>query len=191
LDVIAAPGQLNRWASLFELSHRMTMQRAKIFAAVASLLLSCANLVAAASRTEPDLYRVKKIFLETQTNEDVNELLLTAFRPMHPALKEALLTYGFVVVDDRADADAVMYGGHTKEWVVLDGPQLDPPKHGFQFWVASSKYEFKWLTEFDLSTRTAEPELGRKATAKAARNLFDAWKQSAARAGIRVGDRLP
>jgi hypothetical protein len=110
---------------------------------------------------------------------------------MHPALKEALVTYGFAVVDDRSDADAVMYGGLTSEWVVLDGPVLDPPKHGFQFWLVSSKYNFKWRTEFDLSTRAVEPELGRKASAKAARNLFDAWKTSAAHAGIRAGDRLP
>ena len=159
--------------------------------AIVALLAWPVNLVVAAPRTEPNLYRVKKIFLETQTNEEVNESLLSAFRRLHPALRQALLTYGFVVVDDRAEADAVMYGGNTKEWVVLDGPQLDPPKHGFQFWVASSKYGFKWLTEFDLSTRAVEPELGRKAAEKAARNLFDAWKTSAARAGIRVGNRLP
>jgi len=157
----------------------MTMQHIKTFAAVAFMLAACASLSPARSQTEPNLHHVKKIFLETQTNGDLGELGMAAFRKSHAALKEALSTYGFIVVDDRADADAVMYGGNTKEWVVLDGPQLDPPKHGFQFWVISSKYGFKWLTEFDLSTRAVEPELGRKAAAKAARNLFDAWKKSA------------
>lgn len=167
------------------------MQRFKPFAAVALILAACTSLSAARSQPEPNLRHVKKIFLETQTNQDVNEALLTAFGRLHAALKEALLTYGFIVVEDRAEADAVMYGGLTSEWIVLDGPELDPPKHGFQFWVVSSRYGFKWLTEFDLSTRAVEAELGRKATAKAARNLFHAWKKSAARAGIRVGDRLP
>jgi hypothetical protein len=31
----------------------------------------------------------------------------------------------------------------------------------------------------------------RKAVTKAAQNLFDAWKKSAKKAGIKVGDRLP
>jgi hypothetical protein len=167
------------------------MRRIKTFAAVAFMLAACASLLPARSQTEPNLHHVKKIFLETHTNGDLSEPGMAAFRNSHAALNEALSTYGFIVVDERADADAVMYGGNTKEWVVLDGPQLDPPKHGFQFWVVSSKYGFKWLTEFDLSTRAVEPELGQKATARAARNLFDAWKKSAARAGIRVGDRLP
>ena len=167
------------------------MQRIKALAVVALVLATFGTVSAAGGRPEPNLYRVRKIFLETQTNEDVNQTLLTAFVPMHPALKEALLTYGFVVVDDRAEADAVMYGGLTSETVVADGPQLDPPHHGFQFCLASTKYSFKWLTEFTLSTRAVEPELGRKATAKAAHNLFAAWKKSAARAGLRVGDKLP
>ena len=161
------------------------------FAILVALLAGSLNSSRARSRTEPDVYHVKKIFLETQTNEDLSELGMASFRRLHPALKEALSAYGFVVVDSSADADAVMYGGNTSEWVVLDGPQLDPPKHGFQFWLASSKYKFKWLTEFNISSRATEPELGRKATQKAAHNLFDAWKKSAARAGIVVGDRIP
>ena len=140
------------------------MPRIKVSSVVAILAMLTWPLGAtlAAPRTEPNLYRVKKIFLETQTNEDLSDLGMTAFHRLHPALKQALSTYGFIVVDDRADADAIMYGGNTSEWVVVDGPQLDPPKHGFQFWLASSKYGFEWLTEFDLSTRAVEPELGRK-----------------------------
>ena len=169
------------------------MPRTKSFSpfAILTLFAWLVPLSVAAPRTEPNLYRVKKIFLETQTNEDLSDLGMAAFRKLQRSLKEALSTHGFVVVSVRADADAVMYGGNTSEWVVLDGPQLDQPKHGFQFWLASPKYGFKWLTEFDLTTRAVEPALGQKAAAKAARNLFDAWKKSAERVGIRVRDKLP
>ncbi|HKC64449.1 MAG TPA: hypothetical protein VKB86_12475 [Pyrinomonadaceae bacterium] len=95
------------------------------------------------------------------------------------------------MVDNIADADAVMYGGNTSEWIVIDGPQPDPPKHGFQFWLSSSKYNFKWETEFNISSRAGEMEVGRKAVGKAVWNLFKAWKKSARKGGIIVGNRLP
>jgi hypothetical protein len=142
-------------------------------------------------RTEADLYRVKKIFLETQTNGDLSEMGMIEFRHLHPLFKEALSRYGFTLVDNPADADAVMYGGNTIGWVVLDGPPLDPPRYGFQFWLSCPKYKFTWLTEFNLNTRADEPERDRMAVEKAAHNLFSAWKKSAARAGIVVRDRLP
>lgn len=149
------------------------------------------NSLRAHSGIEADLHRVRKIFLETKPNGDLSEQGMAAFRRLHAVLTQALLGYGFTVVDSVADSDAMMYGGNTKEWVVLDGPQVDPPKHGFQFWLSSSKYNFKWQTEFDINSRADESELGRKAAQKAAGNLFKAWKRSATRAGVAVGDRLP
>ena len=141
---------------------------------------------------EVNLYRVRKIFLETRTqgNGDLSDTGMAAFANLRSVLKEELSGYGFMVVDNMADADAVMYGGNTFGWVVLDGPQLDPPKHGFQFWLSSSKYNFKWKTEFNIRSHSNESGINRKAVRKAAQNLFQAWKKSAKNAGIAVGDRL-
>ena len=108
---------------------------------------------------------------------------------MHPFMREALTRYGFFIVDDRSEADAVLYGANTIGWVVLHGPQLDPPKYGFEFWLSSSKYNFKWKTKFDISTHADQSELDRKASEKAVHNLFSAWKRSAKHAGVVVGDK--
>jgi hypothetical protein len=116
---------------------------------------------------------------------------MTEFCRLHPLLRDALLSFGFTVVDNSADGDAVMYGGNTIGWVVLDGPQLDPPRYGFQFWLLSSKYNLKWQTDFNINSRANDSKLQRKAMERAARNLFNAWKKSAQNAGIVVGDKLP
>ena len=99
--------------------------------------------------------------------------------------------FGFVVVDTESNADAVMEGGNEFEWITLDGPQPDPPKHGFRFRLASMKFGVTWQTEFDIASRAKELEVERKGAQKAAQNLFNAWKKSAKKAGINIRDRLP
>lgn len=158
-----------------------------------ALLTWPADLSNAAIDNEANLYRVRKIALEagTQANTDLSEHGMAVFADLRPDLKEALLGYGFTIVDNPTDADAVMYGGHTSDWVVLDGPPLDPPKYGYQFWLLSTKYNFRWHTQFNMSSRANESEVGRKAVQKAAQKLFKAWKKSATKAGIVVGEKLP
>jgi hypothetical protein len=158
-----------------------------------ALLSSPADSLDAKTSDEVNLYRVRKIFLETRTqgNGDLSEQGMVAFASLRPDLKKALLGYGFTVVDDLAEADAVMYGGNTIGWVVLDGPPIDPPKYGFQFWLSSAKYNFKWQTEFNIRSRGNRSEVSHKAVQKAARNFFRAWKKSAKNMGIVVGDSLP
>ncbi len=158
-----------------------------------ALLFCPASSLNAKTSNEVNLHQVKKIFLETRTqsNGDLSDIGMAAFANLRPALKEALLGYGFTVVDNLADADAVMYGGNTFGWVAIDSPPIDPPKYGFQFWLSSSKYTFKWQTEFNIKSRGNESEVDRKAVQKAAQNLFQSWKRSAKKAGIVVGDRLP
>jgi hypothetical protein len=134
---------------------------------------------------------VRKIESGTQANGDLSDIGTAQFASLHSGLKKALLGYGFTIVDSLADADAVMYGGNTRGWIVLDGPPLDPPKYGFQFWLSSAKHNFKWQTEFDILSRASEPEVGSKAVEKAANNLFKDWKNSANNAGLAVRDKLP
>jgi hypothetical protein len=150
-----------------------------------------ADLSNAQSGNEATLYRVRKVFLGTQTNEDLSEQGIAALTLLQPALKEALQDYGFTVVDNESDADAVMYGGNTTGWIALHGPPIDPPRYGFEFWLSSSKYNFKWKTKFNISSRDDESVLGRKAVQRAARNLFGAWKKSAKNVGIIIGVKLP
>jgi hypothetical protein len=153
-----------------------------------------ARQVGAQTNVDGNLYRVHKIFLETQntavTREDLSERGMIESRSLDPFMREALTKYGFVVVNNAADADAVLYGANTGALVVLDGPQPDPPGYTYEFWLYSAKYSFKWKTKVDLSTHASETERGRKATQKAVHNLFSAWKKSASRAGVVVADRV-
>jgi hypothetical protein len=120
----------------------------------------------------------------------MNEQAIAGLKRLHAVLKEALATVGFTVVDSLADADAVM-DGDNGEWITLDGPQPDPPKYSFHFWLTPSKQNVKWQTEFNISSRAKGSEVERRAMQKVAHNLFKAWKKSATKAGIAVGDKLP
>jgi hypothetical protein len=115
--------------------------------------------LAAKSRDDVSLFQVKTIFLQGNHNTWAVDRLLPS------ALKDALVSYGFKVVANSADADGVMEA-NTSEWITLDGPQPDPAKHGFHFLLASSKYNVTWETTFDIATRANDSELVRKAAQK-------------------------
>ena len=167
--------------------------RAFILSSTIVFWVCSANEPLALPKTETSLYQVRRIFLAegTPANGDLSDIGMVHFANLRPALKRALLGYGFTVVGSVADADGVMYGGNTTNWIVLDGPPLDPPKYGFQFWLSSPKHSFKWHTQFDLNSRANESKVGDKAVEKAAKTLFNDWKKSAKKAGIAVRDKLP
>jgi hypothetical protein len=144
----------------------------------------------ASSTSDVNVYRVKRIFLQTERDYELNAQGAAALTRLHSHLRKALLNLGFVVVESAADSDAVM-DGDAGEWVTLDGPQPDPPKYSYQFWLRSSKHEVNWRTKFNVASRAPQEEVERKAMEKVAHNLFNSWKKSAAKAGIVVGDKLP
>jgi hypothetical protein len=167
--------------------------RAFILSSTIALWVCSANAPLASPKSEPNLYQVTRIFLAegTQANGDLSDIGMAHFANLRPALKKALLGYHFAVVDSVAEADGVMYGGNTTNGLVLDGPPLDPPKYGFDFWLSSPKHSFKWHTQFDINSRSNESKVSEQAVEKAAKTLFNDWKKSAENAGIAVQDKLP
>ncbi len=144
----------------------------------------------ASSTNDANLYRVGRIFLQTERDYELNAQGAAALARLHSHLKDALANLGFIVVDKAADSDAVM-DGDTGEWVTLDGPQPDPPKYSYHFWLRSSKHAVDWRTKCDIASRAPQAEVERMAMEGVARNLFNSWNKSATKAGLVVGDKLP
>lgn len=159
-------------------------------AVVFALTMTPCTAYASRSGNDVRLHRVRKIFLRIETNYQTNEGAMSSLKRLPVVLKEALENLGFAIVDDLAEADAVM-DVDTEEWVSLDGPQPEPPKYRFRFRLSSSKYRVKWQTEFNIRSDADESEVENKATQKLAQNLFKAWKKSATMAGIIVRDKIP
>lgn len=194
-DKVPHPSKVGLLAQPFHVGHlfnlmRSRKTRASLLALAAATLIAWPESSVSAARDKVNLHRVRKIFLQTERNFEMNEQANAGLKRLHAALTATLATFGFTVVNNLADADAVM-DGDTGEWITLDGPQPDPPKYRFHFWLASSKQNVRWQTEFNISSRATESEVERRAMQKVAHNLFKAWKKSATKAGIAVGDRLP
>lgn len=137
-------------------------------------------------KTDPNLHRVRNIYVAQQTSVETDA---ETSRRLDSAMKQALQTFGFTVVADQSTADAVMTG--EIGWMItFDAPQPDPPKYGYHYRLTSSRYGVTWETEVEAGNRL-KSEADRIGLNKVARNLFKDWKQSASKAGIVVRDKLP
>ena len=85
-----------------------------LFLGLATVQWPALSFVSGARESTTDLFRVKKIFFRTDSLR------------LWSTVRDALVHFGFVVVDTESDADAVMEGGNEFEWITLDGPQPDP-----------------------------------------------------------------
>src|SRR5215510_2655800 len=166
-----------------------TQNLSRIAGVLAVLIWPMLSRSATSSNDDSNLHRVRTIFLEEKRNDEMNQETLADLKRLNSVLKDALVNIGFMVVENVADADAVLAGDKT-QWIILDGPQPDPPKYHFHYVLVSTRINVKWQTDFDVASR-AQLEVEGKGMQKVAQNLFRAWKQSAKKAGIRVGDRLP
>src|SRR5882724_6098440 len=160
----------------------MRLRRIKLLILMlAPALLVLTVLSAPSGSDELNLHKVRKIFLQTERDYGMTEKAIADLNRLYAVLKESLATFGFIVVDSLADADAVM-DGETGQWITLDGPDPDAQKYSFHFSLVSSKHNVNWKTEFNIASCSSEPEVDRNGMQKIARNLFQAWKKSARRA---------
>ena len=134
-----------------------------------------------ASPPRNELYRVKRIYIET-----------TQTQPRLAWISEMrmeLTKVGFVVVDNAQDADAIL-GDQVQGVVVLDGPQPDPPEHVYGFRLTLPNNVTVWRTEFKIRSRLEADDVNKQAAKRFAGRLLDAWLKSARRAGLAVGDKV-
>lgn len=140
----------------------------------------------ASSAKADNLYLVKKIYVLAR---GVSPEGLAEEEQMKSYLKQELTGFGFVVVDDEAEADATLIGT-LGVWITLDGPQPDPPKYSFKYELTSSNNQRVWHTDFNISSRSNKDKVNRKAAQKIAKKLFEAWRKSAKKAGLNIGEKV-
>jgi hypothetical protein len=90
------------------------------------VLIVFPGIMVIGSPPKNELYRVRKIYIETTQTQP----RLAWISDIRGELTKA----GFVVVDNTHDADA-MLNDQVQGVVVLDGPQPDPPEHVYEFRV--------------------------------------------------------
>jgi hypothetical protein len=107
-------------------------------------------------------------------------------------MKQTLETYGFVVVTDAADADALLDGevGASICFDCLDRTPSDKQEFSYTYTLKSQTGSLVWQTEINARARS-KLDADRIGLQKVARSLFVAWKKTATKAGITVGDKLP
>jgi hypothetical protein len=154
--------------------------------AFASLVLA-ASTYGQKSKIPNDLYRIRKIFIHSQRGFETDPSA-----HLEPLMKQALETYGFVVVTDAADADALLDGqlGGVICFDCYDQPPSDKQGFSYSYTLKSQTGSVVWQTELDVRSRS-KLDADRIGLQKVARNLFAAWKKTATKAGITVGNKLP
>jgi hypothetical protein len=152
------------------------------------LLLSLAPALAhsGAGKTSSDLHKVKKIYIAEQKNlpPDVDSGVR-----LDRIMRKELAKYGFVVVDDRGKADAVLFG-QVEEAAAINGRVPDPPKYLYEYRLETNANAVLWTMTLFASNRS-KAVADQRGLQQIAAGLFKEWKKSAARAGIRVGNKVP
>jgi len=194
------------------------MKRRKPTALVLMVLVCCAISVGKPiGRAEPQkskaLHHVKKIqivqsglnIVKTQdaygqrlmTNDQANEHLKKAEardKRMVSLLKAELEKAGFVVVDDKKDAEAVLVGMTAPTVVNHPEPRryvyklMSPAHENFLDFIAGKGK--LWETEIKINSSPIEDESDKKAAVMTAEKLLKKWLKSAKEAGLSTGDKV-
>ena len=131
------------------------------------------------------------------TDDQANEHLSRADardKRMVSLLTTELTRAGFVVVEDKKDAEAVLVGMIAP--VVVNPPEprryvykLMPPTHKdfLDFMAGKGKL---WETEIKINSSPIEDESDKKAATLIAEKLLNGWLKSAKKAGLTTGDKV-
>jgi len=167
--------------------------RAKNLAAIL-LLLAVPLPSATLPQNSNNLYLVEKIYVGERgfSSREAG----AREKRMNSYLKQELAAAGFVIVEDKNKADAVLSGSQGVA-VVADGPQPDPPEHDYEYRLTPAGVEDLWeskgrLWEAEVSIRSKldEPEVDRMAAPKLVGKLVRAWLKSAKKAGLKTGNKV-
>ncbi|MEO6390881.1 MAG: hypothetical protein ABIP75_03455 [Pyrinomonadaceae bacterium] len=103
-------------------------------------------------------------------------------------MRKELAKYGFVVVDDREKADAVLFG-IVNEVSPVNGRAPNPPKYRYEYRLESIEGAVLWKATSLVSNRS-KALADQRGLEKIVGGLFKEWKKSATRAGIVVGNKV-
>jgi hypothetical protein len=119
------------------------------------------------------------VFIESP---DPPELVSEFQKGLEALLAKALNGRGFVVTQSPEGSDAIVKvsWGQT---LVVDAPMPDPPSFEVDAELKANALGVHWKTSFGLASRAESAVVTQQAVQRVADRLFQAWKESAVRAG--------
>ena len=155
------------------------MKRTPIISLIVLFLLSPAHselLYCSASSPNDEsskLYSVRRIFIEEISN-------IKAVSKVEPFLKRELQRSGFIIVEDRREADAILTG-QIKVELVLHGDGSVPEKAIYEYELRLTNDVMVWKGEVKFPARRNLAEENEYAAQKIAEKISRDWKKSAKR----------
>jgi hypothetical protein len=160
-------------------------------AVLSILLVTLLQMIGYGVPKHPEsLYRVRKIFLAVE--EGPNDPTTKArYDRMRRLLSGELRKFGFSVVT-TAEMDDARLTTLMGDVVTVDGPQPNPPEFEYRFELTTGEDQVVWRTAFTIASKADKAETDNRAAGKAVKALFEAWRKSARKAGVRVeGETVP
>lgn len=129
------------------------------------------------AKTKRDKFtQVKQICIEADTSDTPKEKSITPF------LQTEIVKQGFVVVDNRDNADAIL-SGEVSVQVMLDGDSSNPPdKAIYRYKLFSSNGELLWKTTVKFISKSGWTENNKFGAQKIAEKLLTDWQEARKRA---------
>jgi hypothetical protein len=117
------------------------------------------------------LYLVRKIFIEEIPNiQEASKVELF--------LKRELQRWGFIIIEDRAGADAILTVEIQAE-VILDGDGSVPNKAIYKYELRLTDNELVWKGKIKFPARQSFAEENEYAAQKIAEKIANAWRKTA------------
>ena len=148
---------------------------ARLSCFVVYIALACIP-VDATPRSVNESNPVRKIYIAKAEPFENREPFISRWKRFNSYLKQELTRFGFIVVDEKANADAILSGNFGEE-VMVDGPQANPPKLYYDFELILPTNEKVWRIEFDVRSRSGVLA-DEKAARKIAEEMSTAWQES-------------
>lgn len=161
------------------------LQRILTIVTLLHLFVASTSAYPGAMKTSPNLHKVKKIFIAKQENvpQDVDSGVR-----LDRVMRAELVKKGFVVVDDRGKADAILFG-LVGEFLPIDGPAPSPPKYEYEYRLETATHAVLWSTKLSVSNRS-KAVADQRGLERIVAGLFKEWKKSANGAGLKVGAKV-
>ncbi len=121
--------------------------------------------------TRDKLYLVRRIFIEETSNRE-------QISRIEPFLKRELQRWGFVIVEDQTEADAILTGGLELE-VIVHGDGSVPDKAIYKYELRLTNNELVWKGKVKFPAPGEIAEENRYAAEKIAGKIAREWRSSA------------
>jgi hypothetical protein len=151
-----------------------------VMVGIAVLASACALSLSHRKTDNPKLHQVRKVFVNPPSVGWERELEVA--ERLGKFVTDAFAQRGFTLVSTASESDAAITVEEVQT-IRVDMPRPDPPEYEFACKVLSSSLNIQWRTSIKKTTWNKRPDVERQSMERAAEKFFNAWKESAVRAG--------